>query len=404
MQLFSKEAMWDRKPLKDRYRIVIIGGGVHGLSIAYYLGKHGISDVAVLDRSYLGGGGSARSTAIIRANYVTKDGIPFFHQSLKLYEDLSQELNYNLLFSQFGRVELGHTESALYALRIRSEANRAMGVNSREIGPETVKQMIPAIDMRVGKTFPILGGLYHPPGGVIRHDAVVWAYGRGAARFGAELHPHTEVTGIRVDRGRVSGVETTRGNIDCDIVVNSTAGWCSTIAQMVDIDLPIVTMPLQACVTEPLKPFLHKTVSSANLHVYVYQTDRGEVVIGGAVDPYPTYSQASTLPMLETLAAHTLELFPCLANVNILRQWGGLCDMTPDYAPVMGEHPDLGGFILNCGWGTWGFKAAPAAGMNIAELIATDKVPDIIRPFAVTRFKEGKLVNERGGAPAAAVQ
>ncbi len=404
LQLFRKTRMWQRHPLQDRYDVVIIGGGVQGLSIAYYLGKRGVTNVAVLDKGYLGGGASARSTAIIRANYVTKDGIPFFYESLKLYEKLSQELNYNLLFSQVGRVELGHTESALYTLRIRAEANAVLGVDSRMVGPQEIKELIPPIDLREGKHFPILGGLYHPPGGVIRHDAVVWGYGRGADRLGAHLHPHTEVLGIARENGRVTGVQTNRGDIKADVVVNSTAGWCSTIAKMVGMELPIVTYPLQACVTEPLKPFLDKCISSANLHVYVYQTDRGELVIGGAVDPYPTYSQRSTLPMLETLASHTLELFPRLKEVRILRQWTGLCDMTPDYAPIMGEVPEIQGLVLNCGWGTWGFKAAPAAGKAVAELIATGKTPDLIRPFALTRFQERRLVNERGGAPAAAVQ
>ena len=396
--------MWRRHPLGDRYDVVIIGAGVHGLAIAYYLGKLGVSNVAVLDKGYLGGGASARSTAILRANYVTKDGIPFFFASLKLYERLSQELDFNLLFSQIGRVELGHTESALYSLRIRAEANKVLGVDSRMVGAQEVKQLVPPIDLRAGKPFPILGGLYHPPGGVIRHDAVVWAYARGADRLGAQLHPHTEVLDIRTDNGRVSGVNTSRGEVAADVVVNATAGWCSTIAKMVGMELPIVTYPLQACVTEPLKPFLDKTISSANLHVYAYQTDRGALVIGGAVDPYPTYSQLSTLPMLETLASHILELFPFLREVRILRQWSGLCDMPPNYAPIMGEVPDLRGLILNCGWGTWGFKAAPAAGKAVAELIATGNVPELIRPFALTRFAEGRLVNERGGAPAAAVQ
>ena len=403
LRLFRKERMWQRHPLKDRYDVVIIGGGVHGLSTAYYLGKLGVKDVAVLDRGYLGGGASARTTAIIRANYLTPEGIPFFYQSLQLYEKLSQELDFNLLFSQMGRLDLGHTELAVYGLRLRAEFNAILGVNSRIVGPQEVKELVPAIDLREGKHLPILAALYHPPGGVIRHDAVVWGYARAADRLGAQLHPHTEVLSITRENGRVTGVRTSQGDIRTDVVINATAGWCSTIAEMVGVELPIVTYPLEACVTEPLKPFLDKTISSANLHAYVYQTDRGEVVIGGAVNPYPTYSQRSTLPTLETLAAHTLEMFPCLREVKVLRQWAGLCDMTPDYAPIMGEAPGIQGFILSCGWGTWGFKAAPAAGKAIAELIATGTTPELIVPFGLYRFSDGRLVNERAAAPAAAI-
>jgi sarcosine oxidase subunit beta len=395
--------MWRKQPLKDRYEVVIIGGGVHGLSTAYYLGKQGITDVAVLDKGYLGGGASARTTAIIRANYLTPEGIPFFQESVKLYEGLAKELDFNLLFNQMGRLDLGHTDSAVYGLRMRTEFNRILGVDSRMVGPKEIQRLVPAMDLRHGKTFPVMAALYHPPCGVIRHDAVVWGFGRGADRLGAELHPFTEVTGIDRSNGAVTGVQTTQGFIKANTVVNATAGWSSTIAKMVDLELPISTHPLQAMVTEPLKPFLDKTISSANLHAYVYQTDRGEVVIGGGVDPFPTYSHRSSLQPMEELATHTLEMFPCLANVNVLRQWAGLCDMTPDYAPIMGTVDGIGGLVLSCGWGSWGFKAAPVAGKRIAELIATGETPERIRPFALSRFKEGRLVNERAAAPAAAI-
>jgi sarcosine oxidase subunit beta len=395
--------MWERRPLKDCYEVVIIGGGVHGLSTAYYLGKRGVKDVAVLDKGYLGGGASARTTAIIRANYLTPEGIPFFNESVKLYEGLAGELNFNLLFNQMGRLDLGHTDSAVYGLRLRTEFNRILGVNSRLVGPKEIKKLVPAMDLRAGKPFPVLAALYHPPCGVIRHDAVVWGFARAAARLGAELHPFTEVKGIERTNGRVTGVETGQGFVRANTVVNATAGWSSTIARMVGLELPISTHPLQAMVTEALKPFLDKTISSANLHAYVYQTDRGEVVIGGGVDPYPSYSQRSSLQPMEELAAHTLEMFPCLKNVNVLRQWAGLCDMTPDYAPIMGRVEGIDGFVLTCGWGSWGFKAAPVAGKRIAELIATGETPEIIRPFALSRFSQGRLVNERSAAPAAAI-
>ena len=402
-QLFRKSKMWRRHTLKDNYDVVIIGGGVHGLSTAYYLANLGVDNIAVLDKGYLGGGGSARSTAIIRANYITTEGINFFRESLKLYESLSQDLDFNLLFTQMGRLDLGHTESSVSGLRQRAEFNQVLGVDSRMIGPDEIKKMVPIIDIREGKSLPVLAALYHPPAGVVRHDAVVWGYARGADRLGVEIHPFTEVIGITEKNGRVTGLDTNTGHISAGTIVNATAGWSSNLASMLDIELPIQTYPLQACVTEPVKPIMDKTISSANLNAYIYQTERGEIVIGGPVDHYPTYSHSSTLNLLEELAFYVLELVPCLRDVKILRQWTGLCDMTPDYAPVMGQVDGLDGFILNCGWGTWGFKAAPISGKCIAELIFTGKTPQLIAPFGLSRFKEDTLVNERASAVAAAI-
>ena len=401
--VFRKNKMWGKHPLKDSYDVVIIGGGVHGLSTAYYLGQMGITDVAVLDKDYLGGGASARSTAIIRSNYLTAEAIPFFRESHRLYQGLASELGFNLLFDEMGRLDIGHSESSVYWLRLRAEFNQLLSVDSRIIGPAEIKELVPPIDLREGKPLPIMAALYHPPAGVVRHDAVVWGLARGADRAGVELHPFTEVTGITRENGRVTGVETPSGRIGAGVVVSATAGWTSTITAMVDLDVPIVTFPLQACVTEPVKPYVHTTISSADLHVYVYQTDRGELVIGGPVDPYSTYSQKSTLDMLHELAASTLELLPDLRDIKILRQWAGLCDMTPDYAPIMGKVDGLDGFILNCGWGTWGFKAAPASGRTTAELIATGRTPELIENFSLHRFDDNTLVNERAAAIAAAI-
>ena len=403
MMVFRKSRMWGRHALKDSYDVVIIGGGVHGLSTAYYLGQMGITDVAVLDKDYLGGGASARSTAIIRSNYLTAEAIPFFRESHKLYQGLASELGFNLLFDEMGRLDIGHSESSVYWLRLRAEFNQLLGVDSRIIGPAEIKEIVPPIDLREGKPLPIMAALYHPPAGVVRHDAVVWGMARGADRAGVELHPFTEVTGITRENGRVTGVETPSGRIGAGVVVSATAGWTSTITAMVDLEVPIVTFPLQACVTEPVKPYVHTTISSADLHVYVYQTDRGELVIGGPVDPYSTYSQKSTLDMLHELAASTLELLPELRDIKILRQWAGLCDMTPDYAPIMGKVDGLDGFILNSGWGTWGFKAAPASGKTTAELIATGRTPELIENFSLHRFDDNTLVNERAAAIAAAI-
>ena len=395
--------MWRQHSLRDSYDVVIVGAGVHGLSTAYYLAKQGVTDIAVLDKGYVGGGASARSTAIVRANYLTVEGIPFFRESLKLYEGLALELDFNLMFNQTGRLDIGHAESTVYALRQRVELNKLLGVDSRLIGPEEIKELVPVIDLREGKHLPVMAALYHPPAGTVRHDAVVWGYGRGSDRLGVEIHPFTEVTGLLRSGDRITGVETPKGTVNAGTVVSATAGWTSIISGMAGVELPIVTYPLQAFVTEPLKPFMDRVISSGNLHVYIYQTDRGEIVIGGPVDPYPTYSHRSTLNMLEELARFAVELVPSLRDVKVMRQWTGICDMTPDYAPVMGEVEGLEGFVLNAGWGTWGFKAAPIAGKCIAELVATGKTPALIEPFGLSRFADDRLVNERAAAIAAAL-
>jgi sarcosine oxidase subunit beta len=397
-QLFSHQRMWRRKELRDTYDVVIVGAGIHGLAIAYYLCKRGVRSVALLEKSYLGAGNSGRNTAILRSNYRTPEGIPFYDESIRMWERLPRELNYNLLFSQQGHITLAHTDASLVGLRIRADANRVLGVDSRLVDPGEIKKRVPSIYIGRNTRYPIIGGLYHPPGGNIRHDAVVWGYARGADRMGAEIHTRTELTGIERTNGKVSGVRTTRGNIRTGIVVNATSGWCTTVARMAGVSLPVTSHPLQACVTEPLKPFLDKVIVSANLHVYVNQSDRGELVLGSEIDPYTSYSQRSTLPTLEMIAGHTLELFPSLRHVSIMRQWTGICDMTPDYSPIMGESPELKGFILDVGWGTYGFKAGPVAGARIAELIDTGHTPELIRPFSPDRFAMNRLVGEKAAA------
>jgi sarcosine oxidase subunit beta len=392
------ERMWRSHDLKPRYDVVIVGAGVHGLAIAYYLGKRGVTNVVVLDKSYLGGGASGRNTAIIRSNYRTPQGVAFYDESVRLYEQLALELDWNVMFSQQGHLTVAHTDRGVTTLRERAETNRLLKVDSRLISAEEIARLVPGLDVSNQTHQPILAGLYHPPGGIIRHDAVVWGYARGADRLGAEIHPFTEVTGIQRSNGRVSGVVTNRGTIVAGTVVNATAGWCSTIAHMAGVELPIVTHPLQALVTERLKPFLHVVVVSATLHVYVNQTDRGEVVIGEEIDPYASYSMRSTLRFLENAAAHTLELFPCLARVKVLRQWAGLCDMPPDFAPIIGPVEGVEGFLLDVGWGTYGFKAGPAAGYRIAELIATGRTPEVLKPFALSRFADLAPLGEKAAA------
>jgi sarcosine oxidase subunit beta len=392
------EKKWRKVPLKDRYHVVVIGAGVHGLSVAYHLAKRGITDVAVLDRTYLGGGNSGRNTQIIRANQRTPENVAFYDQALKGWEELSQEVNFNMLIDQFGLTTLGHNVFSLERLRLRAEVNKALGVESMMIGKERIHQLFPFLDLTDKPRFPIVGALYHPRGGVIRHDAVVWGYSSAADKLGVEIHPHTKVEAIRVKDGRVTGVSARGQEVACDYVVNATAGWCSTIAEMVGLRLPIVSVPLQACVTEPLKSIMEGVIMSGDLAAYFYQTDRGEFVIGAEIDPYQSYSYRTTLPTLEVMASAVVEIAPCLANVNILRSWGGVCDITPDFSPIMCETPEVKGFVLDCGWGTYGFKTAPAAGYNIAELIRTGEAPDTIKPFTITRFYENRPVDEKASA------
>ncbi len=399
MPYFRKQRMWRSHSLRSNYDVVIVGAGAHGLAAAYYLGKvHGVRNVALLEKSYLGAGASGRNTAILRSNYRTPEGIPFYDASLKLYERLSSELGWNMLFSQCGHLTLGHSDSSVTGLRVRAENNQLLGVDSRIIYPEEIARLVPGINLSRTARYPILAALYHPPGGIIRHDAVVWGYARACDQMGIEIHPYTEVTGIEVSGTKATGVVTTRGRVGAGAILNATAGWASTIAQMAGVRLPIVTHPLQACVTEPLKPFLSCVIVSATLHVYLSQTDKGEFVMGAEIDPYQSYSMKGTLPTLEQMATYTLELFPQLHGVRVLRQWAGICDMTPDFAPIIGRAEEVYNFYMDVGWGTYGFKASPIAGKCIAELIATGRTPALIQPFAPARFRNGRLVGEKAAA------
>jgi sarcosine oxidase subunit beta len=390
--------VWQHRDLAGSYEAVVVGGGVHGLATAYYLARnHGMRNIAVLEKSYLGSGGSGRNTAIIRSNYLTPEGVRFYDRSVRLYEELSGDLNFNVMFSQRGHLTLAHSDASLRTMRWRAEVNALEGVDSGVIGPAEVARLVPQLDMSEHAHHPILGGLYHPPGGTIRHDAVVWGYARAADALGVHLHQSTEVTGIDVVGGAVRGVQTSRGAISTPVVVNCTAGWATLIADMAGVALPVTTFPLQAAVTEPVRPFLDTVVVSGSLHVYVSQTARGELVFGAAVDPYPSYSMRGSLQFTESVAGHVLELMPALAQLRLLRQWAGLCDMTPDFSPVMGITP-VEGFFVDVGWGTYGFKAGPVAGETLAELIATGKTPELIAGFDLARFADGRLVGERGAA------
>jgi sarcosine oxidase subunit beta len=390
--------MWRRHELEPGYDVVIIGGGVHGLAAAYYLAaNHGISNVAVLDKGYIGGGGSGRNTAILRSNYLTPEGVRFYERSMELYRGLAADLNFNVMFARRGHLTLAHNDGSLRTMRWRAEVNKLQGVDSEVIGPDEIKRLVPYMDVSAGARYPILGALYHPPGGIIRHDAVVWGYARGADARGVHIHQDTEVTGIDVARGKVTGVRTSRGPVSAPVVLNCTAGWSTLICDMAGVQVPVQTFPLQAAVTEPVRPFLDAVVVSGSLHVYVSQTDRGELVFGASVDPYPSYSMRGSLDFIEGLAGHVLELMPSLARLRLLRQWAGLCDMTPDFSPIMGPTP-VDGFLVDIGWGTYGFKAGPVSGEAMAATIAAGKPPPLIASFGLDRFAEGRLLGEKGAA------
>jgi len=395
---YSEPRMFRRHDrLRDHYDVVIIGAGGHGLAAAYYLARdYGITNVAVLDKGYLGGGNTGRNTAIVRANYLTPDGVRFYQESLRLFRELSQDLDYNLFYSERGHFTLAHTDATLRTMRWRAEVNKHLGVDSRVIGPDEIWKICPTMDIECGHS-PVVGALFHPPGAIVRHDAVAWAYAREADRRGVEIHQQTAVTAINVEKGRVIGVETDKGTIRTNRVLSAVAGYTPRITRMVGLRTPLVIQPLQACVTEPLKPWLDQIVVSANLHLYVSQSSRGELVMGASLDPYELHSERSTLDFVEGLASHLLDLFPFLSGVKVNRQWAGMSDMTPDFSPIMGKTP-INGFYLDSGWGTWGFKATPVCGTTMAYTLAHDEEPELIRPFRLARFNEYELVGEKGAA------
>ena len=386
--------------LKSHYDVVIIGGGGHGVATAYYLAKyHGITNVAILEKGYLGGGNTARNTAVIRSNYLTPDSVKFYAESVKLFKGLSNEFDFNIMYSQRGQLTLAHTDASVRAFRQRAEVNKHYGGRTELIGPDEIRKLVPTLNMNPAK-LPILAGLWHKDGATARHDAVAWGYAKGATQRGVELHQLTEVTDVIVENNRAVGVKTNRGTVHCGCVVQAVAGHSSLLAAKAGFRMPIVTYPLQAMVSQPVKPFLDPLVSSVSLHCYVQQTGRGEIVFGSGSDPYPLYNSRSTLDLKEHLLANAIEMFPFMANLRLMRQWAGITDMTPDYSPIMGLSP-VDNYYLDAGWGTYGFKSTPICGKTMAELVASGgKVPDLIAPFSLDRFDSFRQVNEMGATAA----
>ena len=396
--LLRRVRFLEQPELRSRYDVVIVGGGVNGLSLAFHLAEyHGIRDVAVLERSYVGSGGSGRNTQVLRANYNTPETVPLYKASLERYRTLSQELDFNVLFTNQGELDLCHTPDSLQVEREKSMLNRAFDVRTDILTPEEISKVCPQVDLTGGGELPVVGASYHPPGAFARHDSVVWGYAAAAARRGVHVHQGVTVTAVDVRDGRCIGVRTDAGAIEAGHVVSAVAGHTSVVAAMAGVRVPISTYALQAFVTEPYRPVLRGLVSSMDLYVYVSQTARGELLVGAEVLPYPTYSTRSTFGFLCEAAKRTIQILPFARTARAMRQWTGLCDMTPDSSPILGAS-EVERFWLMAGMGTWGFKGAPIFGRTMADLIATGRTPALIEPFAATRFRQDLMVPDAASA------
>jgi sarcosine oxidase subunit beta len=387
---------WREPQVKSGYDVIVIGGGGHGLATTYYLAKkHGVQNVAVLERGWIGGGNSGRNTQVCRSNYFHPVSSSFYDHSLRLYEHLGAELNFNIMLSQRGLVQLAHSEHELEIVRRWCNAVRMNNVDCEMLTPAQIARL--ASPIVLDGRFPIVGGFVQRRAGISRHDAVVWGFARAASALGVDIVQNCEVTGFDIVGGRVRGVRTSRGAMRADRVVMSVAGYSSHLAALAGLKLPITTMALQAMVTEPVKPVLDVVVISASVHAYASQSDRGEIVMGAGADAYNSYAQRGGLPQLRATVAAVLELFPSFSRLKLMRQWAGRVDITPDTSPLMGLTP-IEGLFINCGWGTGGYKAIPAGGDTMAHTVATGVPHPLITAFALNRFGTGALVDEGAAA------
>ena len=386
------EKAWHPPEPRKRYDAIIIGAGGHGLATAYYLGKnHGIKNVAILEKGWLGGGNTGRNTTIIRSNYLQDSSAAMYEKSRSLYETLSQDLNYNVMFSPRGVIMLAQTEHEVRGYKRTAQANALQGVQTEFITPERVREIVPIINLE-GPRYPVLGGLWQARGGTARHDAVAWGFARACSAMGMDVIQKCEVTGVRTENGKVKGVSTNRGDIDCDKLGIVVAGHSGHVADMAGFRLPIESVALQALVSEPIKPCMDVVVMANTVHGYMSQSDKGEMVIGGGADNYNNYTQRGSFHHIEETVRALCETFPMIQRLKMLRQWGGIVDMTGDRSPILSKTP-LENCFINCGWGTGGFKATPGSGWGFAELMATGYSP-LTDEFSLDRFKEGRFIDE----------
>ncbi len=387
------ERAWRYAQPKSRYDALIVGAGGHGLATAYYLARnHGITNLAVLDKGWLGGGNTGRNTTIIRSNYLQDASAAIYEKARGLYETLSQDLNYNVMFSPRGLLMLAQTEHEVKGYRRTVHANLSQGVETEWIGPDRVKDLVPMIRLD-GPRYPVLGALYQPRGGTARHDAVAWGYARACSAMGIDILQNCEVTGIDQAGGRVTGVQTTRGPIACDRLGLVAAGHSGVLAGMAGFRLPIESVALQALVSEPVKPMLDVVVMANTVHGYISQSDKGELVIGGGSDGFNNYTQRGSFHHIQETLRALIETFPAISRLKMLRQWGGIVDMTGDRSPILSKTP-LEGCFVNCGWGTGGFKAIPGSGWAMAELMARGAPGPLAAEFSMFRFREGRFIDE----------
>lgn len=392
---------WRAPEPKASYDAVIIGAGGHGLATAYYLARlHGMTNIAVIEKGWLGGGNSGRNTTIIRSNYLFDESAAIYNHALTLWKTLGRELNYNIMMSHRGVLNLAHDEGEARTLKRRVEANRLNGVEAEWLNAKEVQEFCPIINIDPSARYPVLGGTLQRSGGVNRHDAVCWGYARKCDEMGVDIIQQCEVTGLKIEAGKIVGVDTTKGHIRTPKVASVAAGHTSVIAAMAGVSLPIESHPLQALVSEPIKPVNPCVVMSNAVHVYCSQSDKGELVIGAGIDAYTSYTQRGSMDIIEHQMAAIMEIFPIFSRLRMLRQWGGIVDVCPDASPII-SRTGVDGFYINAGWGTGGWKATPGSGHAFADLVANDEPNAIAAPFAIDRFHSGKLVAEHGAAAVA---